>query len=295
MTRRRFVPDRPSHAPGGRRSHGRADPRPANAGPLDDARARRIRASSTCSCRCSSRPPGYSVKTISVGTGPGARPRRARRGRRYARARARPWKKYVEGGQDAEPAARHVQRLRRHRPRRRSGASQGLEGGRGAPAHRGGLGALRVARRQSGTHLLEQALWKQAGLEPRGTWYIESGQGMGQTLLIANERKAYALTDRGTYLAFQKRVELLILVEKDRPLLNIYSVMEVNPANGPRVNAAAGKAFADFRCCRPPCRRSSRPSGSTSTGSRCSCRSPASGRRRSADSGRAAPGAPAPR
>jgi tungstate transport system substrate-binding protein len=99
---------------------------------------------------------------------------------------------------------------------------------------------------KSGTHLLEQALWKQAGLEPRGTWYIESGQGMGQTLLIANERKAYALTDRGTYLAFQKRVELPILVEKDRPLLNIYSVMEVDPANGPRVNAAAGKAFADF-------------------------------------------------
>jgi tungstate transport system substrate-binding protein len=63
---------------------------------------------------------------------------------------------------------------------------------------------------------------------------------------VANERKAYAITDRGTYLAFQKRVDLPILVEKDRVLLNIYSVMEVNPANGPRVNAAAGKAFADF-------------------------------------------------
>jgi tungstate transport system substrate-binding protein len=99
---------------------------------------------------------------------------------------------------------------------------------------------------KSGTHLLEQALWKAAGVEPRGAWYIESGQGMGQTLLVANERHAYTLTDRGTYLAFQKRLDLPILVEKDRPLLNIYSVMEVNPANGPRVNAAAGKAFADF-------------------------------------------------
>jgi tungstate transport system substrate-binding protein len=69
---------------------------------------------------------------------------------------------------------------------------------------------------------------------------------MGQTLGIANDRRAYALTDRGTYLAFQKRVDLPILVEKDRPLLNIYSVMEVNPTNGPRVNAPAGKAFADF-------------------------------------------------
>ncbi len=99
---------------------------------------------------------------------------------------------------------------------------------------------------KSGTHVLELALWKQAGIEPKGAWYIESGQGMGQTLGIANDRRAYTLTDRATYLAFGKRVDLPILVEKDRPLLNIYSVMEVNPANGPRVNAAGGKAFAEF-------------------------------------------------
>ena len=99
---------------------------------------------------------------------------------------------------------------------------------------------------KSGTHVLEQGLWKQAGVEPKGGWYIESGQGMGQTLGIANDRRAYTLTDRGTYLAFQKRVDLPILVEKDRPLLNIYSVMEVNPANRPRVNATGGKAFAEF-------------------------------------------------
>jgi tungstate transport system substrate-binding protein len=99
---------------------------------------------------------------------------------------------------------------------------------------------------KSGTHLLELGLWKQAGIEPKGTWYIESGQGMGQTLGIANDRRAYTIADRGTWLAFGKRISLPILVEKDKPLLNIYSVMEVNPANGPRVNVAAGKAFADF-------------------------------------------------
>jgi len=99
---------------------------------------------------------------------------------------------------------------------------------------------------KSGTHVLEQALWKQAGVEPQAPWYIESGQGMGATLGIANDRRAYTLTDRGTWLAFGKRISLPILVEKDRPLLNIYSVMEVNPQNGPRVNAAGGKAFADF-------------------------------------------------
>ena len=99
---------------------------------------------------------------------------------------------------------------------------------------------------KSGTHLLELGLWKQAGVEPTGVWYIESGQGMGQTLGIANDRRAYTITDRGTWLAFQKRISLPILVEKDKPLLNIYSVMEVNPANGPRVNVGGGKAFADF-------------------------------------------------
>ena len=99
---------------------------------------------------------------------------------------------------------------------------------------------------KSGTHTLELGLWKQAAVEPKGPWYIESGQGMGQTLGIANDRRAYTLTDRATWLAFGKRIDLPILVEGDRPLLNIYSVMEVNPANGPRVNAAGGKAFADF-------------------------------------------------
>ena len=99
---------------------------------------------------------------------------------------------------------------------------------------------------KSGTHALELSLWKEAGVTPGPPWYIESGQGMGATLGIADDRQAYTITDRATLLAFAKRVALKIMVEGDRPLLNIYSVMEVNPANGPRVNAVAGKAFADF-------------------------------------------------
>jgi tungstate transport system substrate-binding protein len=98
----------------------------------------------------------------------------------------------------------------------------------------------------SGTHNLEKSLWKEAGIEPRGGWYIESGQGMGATLGIANERNAYTITDRATYLAYQKRLTLPILLEGDKPLFNIYSVLEVNPANGPRINTVGGKAFADF-------------------------------------------------
>jgi tungstate transport system substrate-binding protein len=98
----------------------------------------------------------------------------------------------------------------------------------------------------SGTHVLEKNLWKLAGVEPQGAWYIEAGQGMGATLGIADDRKAYTLTDRGTYLAFQKRVRLPILLEGDKPLLNVYSVMRVNPSNGPKVNTTGGAAFADF-------------------------------------------------
>ena len=99
---------------------------------------------------------------------------------------------------------------------------------------------------RSGTHVLEQSLWKQAGVRPAAPWYIESGQGMGATLALADDRQAYTLSDRGTYLAFGRRVALAILVEGDRALLNVYAVLEVNPANGPRVNTAGGRAFADF-------------------------------------------------
>ena len=98
----------------------------------------------------------------------------------------------------------------------------------------------------SGTHSKEKALWKAAGVTPKGGWYIESGQGMGATLTIASEKGAYALTDRATYLAFKKRIPLAILLEGDAPLLNVYHVMEVSPARFGRVNAAGGKAFADF-------------------------------------------------
>lgn len=98
----------------------------------------------------------------------------------------------------------------------------------------------------SGTHHRERALWKAAGLTPGGAWYLESGQGMGATLIIASEKDAYTLTDRGTYLAFLKRLRLTLLLEGDAPLRNSYHVLEVNPARHPKVNGAGGKAFADF-------------------------------------------------
>jgi len=99
---------------------------------------------------------------------------------------------------------------------------------------------------QSGTHTKEKSLWKAAGIAAKGPWYIESGQGMGATLTIASEKGAYTLADRATHLAFKRRIQLMVLLEGDPALLNIYHVLEVSQARHPRVNAAGGKAFADF-------------------------------------------------
>jgi tungstate transport system substrate-binding protein len=101
----------------------------------------------------------------------------------------------------------------------------------------------------SGTQQLELSLWQKANIDPKGqSWYIESGTGMGQTLTIADQRQAYTISDRATWLAFTGKVQLPIMVERDPVLLNVYHVMPVNPAKFPNVpiNVAGGKAFADF-------------------------------------------------
>jgi tungstate transport system substrate-binding protein len=99
----------------------------------------------------------------------------------------------------------------------------------------------------SGTHTLETKLWKTARLNLEGrTWYKQTGLGMGQTLNVCAEKKAYTITDRGTYLSLKKNLGLDILVEGDALLLNVYHVLEVNATKWPKVNAAGGKAFADF-------------------------------------------------
>jgi len=100
---------------------------------------------------------------------------------------------------------------------------------------------------ESGTHVKELALWKQAGLDPHGQpWYLETGQGQGATLSIASEKGAYALTDRGTFLAYKSNVDLEILVEGDPFLLNVYHVITVNPEKFPNTNLEGAKAFADY-------------------------------------------------
>jgi len=109
-------------------------------------------------------------------------------------------------------------------------------------------GSLFLSRSdKSGTHSKEMAIWKEAGINPEGQkWYQQTGLGMGQTLNVTSEKKGYTLADRGTYLALKKNLSLDLLAEGDAILLNVYHVIEVNPAKWPKVNVAGAKSFADF-------------------------------------------------
>jgi tungstate transport system substrate-binding protein len=100
----------------------------------------------------------------------------------------------------------------------------------------------------SGTNAAELAIWKKAVITPtkESAWYLQTGQGMGDTLNVTSEKGAYTLTDRATYLAQKSKLQLEIMVEGDISLLNIYHVITVNPDKWPLVNQTGAKAFADF-------------------------------------------------
>jgi tungstate transport system substrate-binding protein len=102
---------------------------------------------------------------------------------------------------------------------------------------------------RSGTNIAELALWKDAGIDianDKGSWYKEIGQGMGAALNMASASNAYVLSDRGTWLAFQNRGNLAIVVEGDKRLFNQYGVMLVNPAKHPTVKKELGQQFIDW-------------------------------------------------
>ncbi len=99
----------------------------------------------------------------------------------------------------------------------------------------------------SGTNVLELNLWKAVNITPKGqSWYSESGQGMGATLQIASQKRAYTITDRATFLAQKKNLDLEILNQGDPSLLNVYHVIVVNPAKHPNVNVVGARAFAAY-------------------------------------------------
>lgn len=99
---------------------------------------------------------------------------------------------------------------------------------------------------ESGTHQKEKILWTAAGAPPMAPWYVQAGQGMGEVLQMAAEKKAYALTDRGTFIAHEKKVDLVILSQGDALLFNPYTVMAVNPARHPAVKIELARKFIAF-------------------------------------------------
>ena len=103
----------------------------------------------------------------------------------------------------------------------------------------------------SGTHAKEKAIWKQAGYDYEavrvaGAWFIESGRGMGPTLLLASEKQAYTVSDMGTFLAYRGKLDLVPIVDKDAILLNIYSVIAINPEKHPKTNIDMANNLIDF-------------------------------------------------
>jgi tungstate transport system substrate-binding protein len=104
----------------------------------------------------------------------------------------------------------------------------------------------------SGTHTLEQTLWEAAGynyeqdIQDSGNWYVEAGKGMGDTLILANEQGGYTLTDEGTYLSFQDRLDLVPIVDEGAELMNRYSAIAVNPEEHPGVNIEEANRFINW-------------------------------------------------
>jgi tungstate transport system substrate-binding protein len=100
----------------------------------------------------------------------------------------------------------------------------------------------------SGTHRKEQALWAKAGTKPGGSWYLEIGQGMGAVLTMADEKQAYTLSDRATYLARMKNLKLRVLLEGDPDLINYYSAIQVNPVRFSSIQSGLAQQLIDWLC-----------------------------------------------
>ena len=99
---------------------------------------------------------------------------------------------------------------------------------------------------ESGTHKKEQQLWQGSGINPQGNWYLATGQGMGAVLQIAADKDAYTLSDRGTYIAYQKKNELAILNQGSAELFNPYHIIAVNPQRHPHTKIDLANQYIRF-------------------------------------------------
>ncbi len=99
---------------------------------------------------------------------------------------------------------------------------------------------------ESGTHQKEKEIWAAAGIGPRGAWYVEAGQGMGEVITMATQKRGYTLSDRGTYIAFRKKTDLVVLLQGDRNLWNPYGIIAVNPKKHAHVKYGLAVKLIDF-------------------------------------------------
>lgn len=98
----------------------------------------------------------------------------------------------------------------------------------------------------SGTHKKEKNLWREVGGQPAGSWYLAVGQGMGIVLRIADDKEAYTLTDRGTYLAYKDKMKLRVLFEKDKALFNPYHVIMISLEKHPHTKIELARKYSQF-------------------------------------------------
>jgi tungstate transport system substrate-binding protein len=114
-----------------------------------------------------------------------------------------------------------------------------------------GAGSFISRGDSSGTHSKEKAIWKAAGydyetVQQAGSWYVEAGRGMGPTILMANEKQAYTLTDMGTFTTYKGQTALVSIVDQGGILLNVYSVISGNPEKNSGINAEMAGNMVDF-------------------------------------------------
>ncbi|MCY4338349.1 MAG: substrate-binding domain-containing protein, partial [Gammaproteobacteria bacterium] len=153
---------------------------------------------------------------------------------------------FVLLGPPADPAAVKSAGTVTTAMQRIAAGGAGSESGSRAGSRSGFISGFISRGDDSGTHKKELSLWQAAGLAPRGEWYLSVGQGMGAVIKIADDKQAYTLSDRGTYLAFRDKIGLEIVYAGAEVLFNPYHVILLNEARHPHIKAELAQRYADF-------------------------------------------------
>ncbi|MBI5529039.1 MAG: substrate-binding domain-containing protein [Deltaproteobacteria bacterium] len=193
---------------------------------------------------------GIKVKAIAVGTGQALALARAGEADAVVAHSKADEEKLIADGYGIDPVTLMYNRFIVVGPKTDPANVKGAGTAAGAFARIAGAGSPFVSRGdKSGTHVCELAMWAAAGVKPDGEkWYVKSGSGMGQTLMIAKEKAAYTLADSATWGAFATGSNLAVVFDRGDELKNVYRYIRTNEAKLPKVNAGAARCFAQFLC-----------------------------------------------